>query len=70
MNNFFTLVSAATGCISIYDFASLLDIPIGIMISVIGLKIWAITAGTKKYEPIMKKKKKKYYKITLLQKVS
>ena len=36
------------------------------MISVIGLKIWAITAGTKKYESIIKKKKKKHYKIVLL----
>ena len=34
-----------------------------------GLKICAITAGIKKYKSIIKKKKKKYDKIVLLEKV-
>ena len=34
----------------------------------IGLKIYAITAAIKKYKSIVKKKKKKHYKITLLAK--
>ena len=39
-------------------FASLVGIPIGIMSSAIRLKICVITAGIKKYESIIKKKKK------------
>ena len=37
--HFFILASAVTGCISIFAFASLLGIPIGITTSTIGLKI-------------------------------
>ena len=57
-----------TGCISIYDFVSLLGIIIGIASSNIGLKICAITAGIRKYKSIIKKKKKKHDKTVLLQK--
>ena len=56
--------SAITACISISAFASLLDIPIGIMSSAIGLKICAIAAGSKMYKSIFKKKK--HDKIVLL----
>ena len=58
------LVSTVTGCVSISAFASIVDIPIeilipiGIMSSAVGLKICAITAGIKKYTSIIKKKKK------------
>ena len=38
----------------------LFDIPIGITSSAIGLEICAITAGIKRYESIIKKKKKKH----------
>ena len=55
---FIILASTITGCISISPFASLLGIPIRITNSGIGLKICAITAGIKKYESIIKKKKK------------
>ena len=43
------LISASTitGCISIFDFASWLDIPIGITSSAVGLKIGTIAAGVK-----------------------
>ena len=57
-----------TGCVSISSFASLVNIPIGITSSAVGLKICAITAGIKKYKLIIKKKKKKHDKIILLAK--
>ena len=47
-------------------FASLFCVPVGITISALGIKICAITAGIKKYKSIIKKKKKKHYKIVLL----
>ena len=40
----------------------------GIMSSAIGLKIYAITAGIKKYKLIIKKKKKKHDEIVLFTK--
>ena len=55
-----------TGCVSIPAFSSLLGIPIGTTSSTILLKIYAITSGFKKYKSIIKKKKKKHYKIVLL----
>ena len=62
------LISTITGCISISDFNSFLDIPIGITSSAKGLKICAITVGIKKYKAIIKKKKKKHDKIVLFAK--
>ena len=44
------LVSTVTGRVSISAFASLVDIPIGIISSAIGLKHFAITAGITKYK--------------------
>ena len=44
----------------------MLDIPVEITSSAIGLKICAITAGIKKYKSIIKKKKQKHDKIVLL----
>ena len=55
--HYLLLVSAVTGCISIYASVSLLDIPIGITSSAIGLKFCAIVAGIKMYKSIIKKKK-------------
>ena len=52
------VISKITECVSIFDFASLVGIPIGIASSTIGLKICVITAGIKKYKSIIKKKKK------------
>ena len=60
--------STVTGCISIFAFASLLDIPVGITSSAIGLKSCAIVTGIKKYKPITKKRKKKHDKRVLLAK--
>ena len=50
--------STITGCVSISDFAPLVGIPTEITSSANGLKICAITARIKKYESIIKKKKK------------
>ena len=55
-----------TACISVSVFASLVAIPVGITSSAIRSKIFAITAGIKKYKSIIKKKMKKYDKIVLL----
>ena len=60
------LASTITGCISISAFSCLISIPIGITSSAIGLKICAITAGIKKYNSIIKKKKNNHEKIVLL----
>ena len=51
---FLISASTITGFVSIYGFASLIAIPIGITSSVIVLKICAITAGIKKYKSIIK----------------
>ena len=50
------LVSAVTGCVSTSAFASLVDIPIGITCSALGLEHCVISAGIKKYESIIRKK--------------
>ena len=68
IEHFLILASTITGCISISAFASLIDIPLGITSSAIGLKICAITAEIKKYKSIIKKKKKKHDKIIFLAK--
>ena len=52
------LISTVTGCVSIFDFASLLGIPMGITSTAVELKICVVTAGIKKYESIIKKKEK------------
>ena len=64
---FLILASTSTGCVSISSFSSLIGIPIGITISAIGLKIFAITAGIKRYKSINKRKKKKHDEIGLLE---
>ena len=52
------LISTVTGCVSIFVFASLVGIPMGITSTAVELKICVITAGIKKYESIIKKKEK------------
>ena len=52
------LISTVTGFVSIFDFASLVGIPMGITSTAVELKICVITAGIKKYESIIKKKEK------------
>ena len=68
IKNFLLLASTITGYIVISAFASLLGIPIEIKSSAIGLKIFAISAGIKKYKLITKKDKNKHHEIVLLAK--
>ena len=65
IEHFLILASTITGCVS--TFASLVDIPIGISSSTIWSKAFAIAAGIKKYNLIIKKKEK-HDKIVLLAK--
>ena len=62
------VIPTITGCISISASASLARIPIGIASSAMRLEICVITAGVKKYKPIIKEKSKKHDKIILLAK--
>ena len=62
------LIYTVTGNVSISSLASLVGIPIRNTSSAIGLKIYVITAGIKKYKSIIKKKKNKHDKIVLLAK--
>ena len=59
--HFLILVSAIAGFGPISAFASLVGIPIGITSSAVGLNIFAITAGIKKYKSIIKKKKETWW---------
>ena len=59
-------VSTVTDCVSISALASLVCVAVGITSSAVGIKIYAITAGIKKYKSVIKKKKKRHDKIVLL----
>ena len=63
------LASIITGCVSISAFASLDCVLVGITSFAVRLKICAVTAGIKNYKSVIKKKKKKYDKIMLLEKL-
>ena len=65
---FLILGSTITLCVSIYGFASLVGIQMGITSSAIGLKICATIVAIIKYKSIIKKKKKKDDKLGLLAK--
>ena len=52
-------IFTVTGCVSI---------SVGIASSAVGLKMWVITAGIKKYKSTIKKKRKTHDKILLLAK--
>ena len=68
IENLLILASIITGCVSIFEFDSLLCVPVGITRSEVAIKICAIIAGIKKYKSLIKKKKKKHDKIELLRK--
>ena len=53
------LALIVTGCFSISAFASLVCVPDGIASSALGIKMFAVTAGIRKYKSIIKEKKKK-----------
>ena len=61
------LISATSGFVSISAFTSLVDASLGISISAVGIKIYAVTVGINKYKST-RKKKNKSDKIVLLQK--
>ena len=66
VEHFLVLFSAGTGCVSVFAFASIVCVPVGITSSAVGIKIFTITAGIKKYKSIIKKKKMKHDKIVLI----
>ena len=68
IETFLILATTFTGCVSISTFASLIGIPIWITSSTIGLKIYVIIVGIKKYKSTIKKKEKKHDKIVSLPK--
>ena len=63
--NFLIFISAVSGSVSIFAFAPLVDVSVGIKGSPVGLKVCAITARITRYKSIIKKKKKKHDKIVL-----
>ena len=62
------LLILISGCISISAFSFIVGIPKGFMRLFIGLKICVRTTGIKKYQSVIKKKKKNYDKILSLAK--
>ena len=66
--NFFVFVSAVSGCVSMSAFASLVVVSVGIASSAVEIKIYAIIAGIKKWESIIKKKRKSHNKTKSLAK--
>ena len=56
------------GCVSVSAFALLVGVSVCIMNSLVVLKIFAFTAGNKKYKSVIKKKRKKHNNIELLAK--
>ena len=63
--NFLVFFSAISGCVSISAFASLVGVPVSITSSAVGLNIFALISGIKKYKSILKKKEKKHDNIVL-----
>ena len=66
--NFFIFVSAVSDCVSISAFSSLVVVSVGIASSAVEIKIYAIIAGIKKWESIIKKKRKSHNKTNSLAK--
>ena len=56
IENSLILVFTIFGCIPISEFASLVDIPIGIASSAVALKVCTITTEIKKCKSVFKKK--------------
>ena len=56
--SFLLFISAVSGYVSSYPYASLAEILIGITSSAVELKIFVLSAGIKKYNSVNKKKRK------------
>ena len=63
--HFLDFVSAVSGCVSIFAFAFLVSVPVGIRISAVKLKTFALSLLIEKYKSIIKKKGKKHDNIVL-----
>ena len=66
IENLLNLSPKITGCVSNSALASLVFVPAGVASCAVGINICAIIAGFKKYNSIIKKKKKMHNKIALL----
>lgn len=62
------MTSENTGCVSTSTFAFSVGILTGVTSLAVGIKIFAINAGIKRYESVIKKYKEKHDKTALLQK--
>ena len=56
LNYFDHFSPAVSNCASIFDFASLVAVPVGLGISAAELKICTLIAGIKRYKSVIKKK--------------
>ena len=56
--HFLFFISAASGCVSISVFTLLTGVFVGIISSAAGLKMCTITVGIKKFESVIKNKRK------------
>ena len=68
LEHFLLFASTASAFVSLSTFASLVSVPMKILSSAVGLKIYALTAGIKKYKSIIQKKMKNHDKIVLFAK--
>ena len=64
----FLIFLTFSSCGSISLFASVVGVPVGIASSAVEIRIFAITAGIKKYKSFFKKNREKHDKIVLLAK--
>ena len=62
------LIKKRCSCVPVSAFASLVAITVGITSSRVGINICAITAGTKKYKLIIKRKKEEARQNTIVKK--
>ena len=53
--HFYIFISAVSVCVSLSAFVSLFGNPVDARCSAVQIKIWAITAGIKKYKSIIEK---------------
>ena len=53
--HFYIFISAVSVCVSLSVFVSLIGNPVDARCSAVQIKIWAITAGIKKYKSIIEK---------------
>ena len=70
VGNLLILASAVTGCASVFAFASLVCVPVGITSSAVGITVCAITAGIKKFKSIIKKRRRSMIKKYHQEKIS